>query len=112
MRKIICLLLICVLILFIIACKYNESKIIEEVKGFDTYYKMSNDTWQYKGFIYKYRLEISGIMPNTNKVVTYIYLSNLENITFNQALMASGLSSNLNDYFQPNEAVLVDWVVN
>lgn len=112
MKKIICLLLICILVLSIIACKYKEPNIVEEYQGFDTYYKMSNGTWQYKGFKYKYCLEISGIMPNTNKAVTYIYLSNLENITFHQALMASGLSSNLNDYFQLNEAVLVDWVVN
>lgn len=112
MRKTICLLLICVLVMSFIACKYKEPKIIEEYQGFDTYYKMSNDTWQYKGFTYKYRLEISGTMPNTDKIVTYVYLSNLENITFNQALMASGLSSNLNDYFKPNEAVLVDWIVN
>ena len=73
---------------------------------------MSDGTWQCDGHIYKYRLEISGRLSNAVKDSTYIYLSNIEDITFEQAWKASGLSSNMDDYFDIDEAVLVelpDW---
>ena len=60
---------------------------------------MSDGTWQCDGHIYKYRLEISGRLSNAVKDSTYIYLSNIEDITFEQAWKASGLSSNMDDYF-------------
>ena len=65
-------------------------------------------TWQCDGHIYKYRLEISGRLSNAVKDSTYIYLSNIEDITFEQAWKASGLSSNMDDYFDIDEAVLVE----
>ena len=40
---------------------------------------------------------------------TFIYLSNIEDIPFDRAVMASGLSSNMDDYFSPEEAVFVGW---
>ena len=46
-------------------------------------------------------------MNNTAKDSTFIYLSNIEDIPFERAVMASGLSSNMDDYFDPSEAVLV-----
>ena len=49
---------------------------------FATYYEMDDGTWMYDGRNYKYHLEISG------------------------------LSSNLNDYFKPEEAVFVGWKVD
>lgn len=58
---------------------------------------------------YAYRLEITGRMPNAEKNTTYIVLSNSENITFDQAMRASGLSSNTNDYFRSELAVLVGY---
>ncbi len=48
-------------------------------------------------------------MPNAEKNTTYIVLSNSENITFDQAMRASGLSSNTNDYFRSELAVLVGY---
>lgn len=75
---------------------------------FATYYKMSDGTWKYGDHIYKYRLDISGRMPNAAMDTTYVYLSNVENISFHQAMMASGLSSNTADYFSLDEAVLVE----
>ena len=36
-------------------------------------------------------------------------LSNLEDISFDRAVMASGLSSNMADYFKPEEAVFIGW---
>ena len=73
-----------------------------------TYSEMSDGTWQCDGHIYKYRLEISGRLSNAVKDSTYIYLSNIEDITFEQAWKASGLSSNMDDYFDIDEAVLVE----
>jgi hypothetical protein len=37
----------------------------------------------------------------------FVYLSNVEEISFERAYMAAGLSSNMDDYFDPSEAVLV-----
>ena len=79
------------------------------VKGnMQTYYEMKDGTWTCDGYGYQYRLEISGRMPNAAKDSTFVYLSNIEEIPFERAYMAAGLSSNMNDYFAPGEAVLVE----
>ena len=77
--------------------------------GLKTYYKNADGTWQVNGYTYQYRLEITGRMPNAKADSTFVYLSNIENISFARAWRAAGLSSNMEDYFQPEEAVLVDW---
>ena len=74
------------------------------------YDKMSNGTWQCQDQTYQYRLEISGRMHNAAADSTFVYLSNLKEITFDQAWKAAGLSSSTTDYFSPEEAVLVDWI--
>ena len=71
------------------------------------YYEMINDTWQTDEHAYKYRLVITGRMNGAAQDSTFVYLSNLEEITFEQAWKAAGLSSNSEDYFAPEEAVLV-----
>lgn len=71
------------------------------------HYEMSDGTWETDKHTYKYRLEITGRQPNAVKDSTYVYLSNIETITFRQAMMASGLSSNTSDYFDPEVATLV-----
>ena len=76
---------------------------------FGTYYEMDDGTWMYDGRSYKYRLEISGRMNSAAKDSTFIYLSNIGDISFDRAVMASGLSSNMADYFKPEEAVFVGW---
>ena len=88
---------------------YFDSGPLRTIEGnFRTYYQNTDGTWQYHGIIYKYRLVITGRMPNAAADTTYVYLSNLEDISFSRAMMASGISSNLNDYFAPEEAVLVE----
>ena len=77
--------------------------------GLKTYYKNTDGTWQVNGYTYQYRLEITGRMPNAKADSTFVYLSNIKNISFARAWRAAGLSSNMEDYFQPEEAVLVDW---
>lgn len=73
-----------------------------------TYYEMKDGTWMCDDVIYKYRLEIKGRMPNAAIDTTFIYLSNIKEISFEQAYKASGVSSDLAEYFSPEEAVLVE----
>ena len=73
-----------------------------------TYRELTDGTWMCDGSVYKYRLEIKGRMPNAAMDSTFVYLSNIENISFEQAYLAGGLSSNLDDYFSPADAVLVE----
>ena len=47
-------------------------------------------------------------MPNASVDSSFIYLSNIEQITFEQAYKASGASSNTDDYYSSEEAVLVE----
>ena len=73
------------------------------------YSENPDGTFEADGITYKYKLGISGRMPNASKDSFFVYLSNLENITFEQAWKAAGFSSNSNDYFDVKDAVLVEW---
>ena len=75
------------------------------VGNLKTYYKNADGTWACNGYAYKYRLEID--YPDTD--TTLVYLSNLETISPERAMLAAGHSSSLRDYFTPEEAVLVEW---
>lgn len=106
MKKILILLLCLLLTASITGCGTQSIKPIDTIEGnMKTYSEMSDGTWQCDGHIYKYRLEISGRLSNAVKDSTYIYLSNIEDITFEQAWKASGLSSNMDDYFDIDEKV-------
>lgn len=72
-----------------------------------THYEMSDNTWKANEYTYKYRLEITGRLHNSVKDKTYIVLSNTKDISFEDTWKASGLSSNSNDYFKPETAVIV-----
>ena len=111
MKKFIAFVLTLVCILGLAGCSNQPLEPINTIEGnLKTYYEMSDSTWQFEGHTYKYRLVISGRMPNAAVDSTFVYLSNLENITFQQAYMAAGLSSNMADYFDVTEAVLVEWL--
>ena len=73
-----------------------------------TYYEMTDWTWMCDDHLYKYRLEITGRMPNAAVDSSFVYLSNIEEITFDQAYKAAGVSSDSDDYFSPEKAVLVE----
>ena len=83
--------------------------VIDEQK---VYYKLSDGTYRIDGRNYKYRLEISGRMHDAATDSTFVYLSNLETITFDKAWRAAGYSSNTEDYFAPEEAVLVNYILH
>ena len=80
----------------------NEEFVITKL-----HYENLDGEWVSEGYTYKYRLEITGRMNNAAKNTTYIVLSNTEDITFDQTWKASGLSSNMADYFDPAVAVIV-----
>ena len=76
------------------------------------YYKLKDGTYTWAdGYTYQYRLVLPGWMPGTKADVTYVILSNIENITFHQAFMASGLSSRSDDYFKPEDAIIIDRII-
>lgn len=95
-------------LLFFCAC--SKGNVIRDTfnGNIRTYYEMRDGTWKCDNLSYKYRLEISGRLHNAVKDTTYTYLSNIKDITFDQAWKAGGLSSSMDDYFSPEEAVLVD----
>lgn len=72
------------------------------------YSQNEDGAWECEGNVYKYRLEITGRMPNAVKDSVFVYLSNSEDVTFEQAWKAAGFSSNLEDYFDPSETILVE----
>ena len=59
------------------------------------HYENLDGEWISEGYTYKYRLEITGRMNQAAKNITFIVLSNTEDITFDQTWKASGLSSNM-----------------
>lgn len=73
-----------------------------------TYSEMDDGTWTCDGRTYQYRLEISGRMPNASADSSFVYLSNLKEISFEQAYKSAGISSDSGDYFPPEKAVLVE----
>ncbi len=108
MKKLLALLTGIFLFVSIIGCS-GEATLKETYDdGYKTYYEMSDGTWKCDGYSYKYRLEISGRMPNAVVDSTFVYLSNMESISFEQAWKAAGLSSFSGDYFSPEDAVLVE----
>ena len=84
----------------------NQKMENEEFVYTVTHYK-SEDVWVAGRYLYRYRLEITGRMHNAAKNSTYIVLSNTEDITFDMAWKAAGYSSNSEDYFDPQVAMIV-----
>lgn len=109
MKRIISVLLFMVLLLAGCA-QAKEPEVVKTITtDLKTYYELSDGTWQADGQVYKYRLEITGQLPNSDEKSVFVCLSNIEKITFDQAYKAAGISSNTNDYFAVEDAVLVSW---
>lgn len=81
----------------------DEGKIFTKVK----HYQLSDGSWKTDEHSYKYKLEISGVINNAASGSTYYILSNTDDITFDQAWKAAGYSSNTEDYFMPEDAIIV-----
>lgn len=74
----------------------------------NTYCEMKDGTWSCNDRSYEYRLERRGRLPTAECDSVFVYLSNLPDISFEQAAKASGLSSDTADYFAAEDAVLVE----
>ena len=107
MKRLIAMAMVLACLLGAMGCSKTEA--VRTVEGnLKTYQQLSDGTWAYDGYTYQYRLVIHGRMPNAVKDTTYVYLSNIEDFPFEKAMMASGISSNMEDYFSLEEAVLVE----
>ena len=121
-RKIVLSIMIAVCTMFCLCgCSQKEPSVVKTYEKTDSeeafentepvimvkHYEMSDGTWKTDDYTYKYRLEITGRMDNAEKDSTFIFLSNIENITFEQAWKAAGFSSNMDDYFDVEVAKFV-----
>lgn len=113
MKKLIATVLAILCVLSFVGCHSQTPK---RTKSIETdrkaYYELSYGTWECDGHIYQYRLEITGRMHDAAADTTFVYLSNIDDISFEQAWKASGLSSNSDDYFSVDDAVLVDIILH
>ena len=121
-RKIVLLIILAVCTMFCLCgCSQKEPSIVKTYEKTDSeqafendesvimvkHYEMSDGTWKVDDYTYQYRLEITGRMSNAAKDTTFIFLSNTEDITFEQAWKAAGFSSNMDDYFDVEVAKFV-----
>lgn len=126
MKRLLCILF-AVFLLALSSCKDQEKVEAEVIKTHESspsekaaeifengeiftsheYYELSDGSFKCGDYSYKYKLEIAGRMNNAAKDSTYIILSNTKDITFDMAWKAAGYSSNMNDYFKPEQAIIV-----
>ncbi len=105
LTKIFCVLLAALLF----SCCAKEPAVKNTFDGLmKPYREMSDGSWQCEGRSYAKKLTLTGRMPNAAADSTFVYLTNLDGITFEQAYKAAGISSLTDDYFAPEDAVLVD----
>ena len=103
------LMLLCILLAITFSGCAKKTAVKNTIEGnMNTYYEMTDGTWRCDDHLYKYRLEINGRIPNAAVDSSFVYLSNIEEITFDQAYKAAGISSNSDDYYSPEEAVFVE----
>ncbi len=121
MKKIIRITMITIMLLSLFGCSQKEPSVVKIYEVTDPdyafendefvtmikYYEMSDGTWKTDDYIYQYRLEITGRMGGAVKDSTFVFLSNIKDITFEQAWKASGFSSNMDDYFKEEDAKFV-----
>ena len=108
MKRTVCMLL-CILLAVTFSGCAKKAAVKNTIEGnMKTYYEMTDGTWMCDDRLYKYRLEINGRMPNAAADSSFVFLSNIEEISFEQAYKAAGISSNSDDYFSPEKAVLVE----
>lgn len=108
MKRIV-LMLLCVLLAIAFSGCAKKAAVKDTIEGnMKTYYEMTDGTWMCDDHSYKYRLEINGRMPNAAVDSSFVFLSNIEEITFDQAYKAAGISSNSEGYYPPEKAVLVE----
>ena len=103
-------LYITLLLIFVIVITGCGSHQKNNKHNFHTYYSLDDGSWMCEEICYKERLEIKGTIKDHE--VTYILLSNIGDISFEQAELNSGISSNSNDYFDPKDAIMVEIIID
>ena len=86
MKRIRCFAAVFCLLLLLAGCA-GEPKVKRTIEGMKTYAEMTDGTWTCDGRSYAYRLEIRGRLSRA---------------------ACDSVSSNSDDYFAPEEAVLVE----
>lgn len=76
-----------------VATSYNISEQDGVIK---TYYEMNDGTWKCGNITYKYRLELTGRIPNAVQDSDYVILTNNDELTFTD-VWKSQYSSSLDD---------------
>ena len=100
---------LCIMLVIVFSGCARKVAVKNTIEGnMKTYYEMTDGTWMCDDHSYKYRLEITGRMPNAAVDSSFVYLSNIDEISFDQAYMVAGVSSDSDDYYSPEEAVLVE----
>ena len=100
---------LCIMLVIVFSGCAKKAAVKNTIEGnMKTYYEMTDGTWMCDDHSYKYRLEITGGMPNAAVDSSFVYLSNIDEISFDQGYMAAGVSSDSDDYYSPEEAVLVE----
>ena len=124
MKRIIKITLTVLMLLSLFGCSPNEPSVVKVYEVTDSelaeeyfennklvtmvkYYEMSDGTWKTDDYTYQYRVEVTGRMKNADKDSTFVFLSNTKDITFKQAWKASGFSSDMDDYFEEEDAKFV-----
>jgi len=108
MKRTVCMLL-CILLAVTFSGCAKKAAVKNTIEGnIKTYYEMTDGTWMCDDHLYKYRLEINGRMPDAAVDSSFVFLSNIGEISFEQAYKAAGISSNSDDYFSPEKAVLAE----
>ena len=72
------------------------------------YYETQTGLWVTQNRIYEYCLKLSGRMSNAAKETTFTVLSNYQYIDFNETVLASGLGSSSENYWDSDFATIVD----
>lgn len=107
MKRFVSILFSLILVVVITGCSGSDGK--KKIEGnMKTYYEMADGTYSCNDYTYKKRIELTGRIPNAEEDAKFVYLSNLDEITFEQAWKQI-LSSDSKDYFSPEDAVLVEW---
>lgn len=71
------------------------------------YYKDASDVWHADGREYKYKVVLTGKLPNAAKKSQYVVLTNDKDISFNDAA-DDILSNNSEEHFDKNKAIIVE----
>ena len=103
-KTIIRITLITLMLLSLFGCSQKESSVVKAYETTDL--EFVDENWGNDDHIYQYRLEITGRMNGADKDSTFVFLSNIKDITFEQAWKASGFSS-MDDYFKREDARFV-----